>query len=115
MTEDQTCEENHRAERTASKRRWLSFRLRTLFVLVTIMGVVFVVSGKWPVTEVIKPFSRMVISANGPMTLSGAQATIIRPPTSMEMAIREGVSFLVVVLALALISVRSNRTRPLQS
>ena len=93
----------------APERRW-SYSLRTLFVVVTIMGIVLMVSGKWPVTEVISPYSKTVTRGKRQLTIRAPQLTITRPPTASELAMRAGISFLVVVLAFALIGGRPNRT-----
>jgi hypothetical protein len=74
------------------------FKLRTLFVLTAIMGVVFIVCARWPVTEV----SDALNSGLPGLMLTQEMVTVQRPPTPAEWAVRACVSSLAVLLAFAL-------------
>lgn len=85
------------------------FRIRTLLLLMPILGVAFVASAKVPVREN-KPY---VISGFHLMTKDGPATWVnVRPPTTAEWAIRATSSVTAVAVACMLIGgVRSWRAR----
>jgi hypothetical protein len=90
------------------------FRVRTLLLLTAIMGVVFVVCAKWPVTETMPPspapsFSAFVPAAGSqspalPIAITGTLSyTITRPPTFSEWAIRASIASVILLAVFVLI------------
>ena len=75
------------------------FRTRTLLLLTAIMGVVFAVCAKWPVTE----GPRHVPVRHSGSTIYHVISESIRPPTPSEFAVRAALFSLVIVAAFAIV------------
>jgi hypothetical protein len=100
------------------------FTVRTLLILTTLFGVVFVVCGRWPVHEkapLVASGSIFTISLQpgsgsgglvGTINTSSNPAIITRSPTTQEWVIRTAVSSLFVLATFATIGfVRSIRSK----
>ena len=105
---------------TAPNRRWPQFTLRTILLLTTIMGVIFVACAKWPVTEVVKTAPVGFTLSGGSGGGSYASGTIImpaaiitRPPSTTEWAIRAGVSAILLSAGFVLVGLLLARIRNL--
>ena len=88
------------------------FGLRTLLLLMAIMGVIFVVCAQWPVEEfVLTPYFAPSPSAFNPATPHYSPFLIhqIRPPNLLEWLIRSGISGIVVLICLALVGLWCSR------
>jgi hypothetical protein len=95
--------------------RLLQFRVRTLLLLTAVLGLVFVVCARWPVTQMVVTWRPS--SESGAVFVSGGVRYqwrhvehIKRLPTPAEFALRAGASSIVVgaiVVALAVVRRRS--------
>jgi hypothetical protein len=85
------------------------YQVRTLLLLTAMMGVLFVVCARWPVTDVRTP---LTVSLSGGGTLVASRATIVRPPTNEEWMIRAGLMSGILLAALVLVGVwRAKRAK----
>lgn len=79
------------------KRRWFRWKLRTLFVAMAILGGIFAVSAKWPVSE-------QIINTTDP-SAPWVQAQWKRLPTLSEVTVRAVASVAALAAGIAAVSV----------